>query len=181
MITIRKLEYSDSLQLEGLIGEIESNLENNLFWLPISDKSRDRFFDDTWTYFIGAYDNNTLVAAIGLFFNENEYGENTKALHLSDKNCAELGRAMVKPEYRNQGLMGKLSEMLIEYAKNMKIENIIATAHPDNKPSQKILKGLNFSKQKSIIKNNTYARDIFLKKLNKENKNNEKKEGDFSI
>ena len=165
MITIRKLEHSDSLQLEGLIEEIESNLENNLLWLPISDKSREHFFDDTWTYFIGAYDNNTLVAAIGLFFNENEYGENTKALHLSNENCAELGRAMVKPEYRNQGLMSKLSEILIEYARDMKIENIVATAHPDNKPSQNLLRGLNFSKQKSIVKSNTYARDIFLKKL----------------
>lgn len=160
---IREINLSDEKQLDSLIEEVESNLENRLFWLPISDTSRSHFFDATWTHFVGAFDHDTLVAAVGLFFNENEYGENIEALHLTNDKCAEIGRAMVKVDYRHQGLMQILTEKLMEYAKECGVEKLVATVHPDNIPSQRTFFKLGFEKQGYIVKKNDYERDIFLK------------------
>ena len=160
---IREINLSDEKQLDSLIEEVESNLENRLFWLPISDTSRSHFFDATWTHFVGAFDHDTLVAAVGLFFNENEYGENIEALHLTNDKCAEIGRAMVKVDYRHQGLMQILTEKLMEYAKECGVEKLVATVYPDNIPSQRTFFKLGFEKQGYIVKKNDYERDIFLK------------------
>ena len=67
MQELRKLELRDKNQLEQLIEKISINLENEFFWLPITDESREHFFDDKWTYFLGMFEKEKLIAAVGLF------------------------------------------------------------------------------------------------------------------
>ena len=69
---IRKLEKSDNQKLEDLIKNVENNLEDETFWLPITTKSRENYFNNSWTYFLGAFENDELIGAAALFFNENE-------------------------------------------------------------------------------------------------------------
>ena len=70
---IRKLSKADEKQLNSLIREVESGLKKETFWLPITEISRMHFFDDTWTYFLGVFNNEEeLIGAVALFFNENE-------------------------------------------------------------------------------------------------------------
>lgn len=161
-MNIRKLEKEDSNQLEKLIKEVESTLVDENYWLPITAISREHFFDDEWTYFIGAFDNNELIGAVGLFLNENEFGESKKVLGLGEVRIAEYGRAMVSPKARNKGVMTMLSIKLLDYARKIGIKYIVATVHPKNVPSQKVIKSLGFQKKGFVVKLEHYARDIML-------------------
>lgn len=170
MMQIRKLEKSDESQLEKLIRDVENNLTDETFWLPITEKSRSHFFDEEWTYFLGAFCEDKLIGAVGLFLNENEYGESCEVLKISNKSIAEYGRAMVSPDYRNNGVMTKLSFDLLNYAKGLKIKNIIATVHPDNIASQSVVKKVGFEKKGFVLKYGKYARDIYLLEVSNEDR-----------
>lgn len=168
-ITIRVLggkerEESDRRALDTLVAEIEKTNNNKLFWLPISDESRDHFLDSDWTIFMGAFRQDKLIGALGLFLNENEYGESRDAIGLEGK-IAEYGRAMVHPDYRGYGLINHLAEGLLPIAKEKGIESLIATVHPENIPSSSFLIRMGFEKCGHIMKNNVYPRDILVKKL----------------
>ena len=162
---LRKLEISDKDKLEKLIQTTEENLENEFFWLPITIESREHFFDNEWTYFLGMFDKDNLIAAVGLFFNKNEYGESEKILKLENYKIAEIGRAMVTPEYRHNGLMNKITKELITYAKKQGIQYLIATVHPQNIPSQKTAAALGMKKREHCVKHGKYERDILLLEL----------------
>lgn len=164
-IVIRRLKAEDKEKLEQLIHIVERNLDNKMFWLPINDISRKHYFDESWTCFWGAFDNSKLIAAIGLFFNENEFGESKKALHLGEGEVAELGRALVDPMYRKRGIMSALAQELMKYAKEVGVESIIATTHPKNVGSIALLKGLGFDNKKYVVKQEIYERYIFVKKI----------------
>lgn len=159
---IRKLEKSDNQKLEDLIKNVEDNLEDETFWLPITDKSREHFFEESWTYFLGAFEGDELIGAAGLFFNEHEFGESCKALGIKTDKIAQYGRAMMRSDYRNKGIMKQILGNLLEYAKKIGIKKIIATVHPNNIPSQKVLTNFKFENKLKVIKNNRYERYIFL-------------------
>lgn len=160
-MVIKKVESGDSGQFFEMVKEIEDNLASPAYWLPMTEIAKEHFFDDTWTYFLGAYEGEKLIGAVGLFFNEYEYGESADVLQLDRAACAEIGRAMVRPQYRGRGLMRTLAEKLIALAKEKGIENLIATVHPQNMPSQKTFLKLGFEKKAHVVKLEGFERDIF--------------------
>ena len=75
-MNIRVLDKNDKAALEQLIYTIENALPVPEWWIPIDDIERSHFFDADWTCFLGAFnDDNELVAASALFFNEHEFAE----------------------------------------------------------------------------------------------------------
>lgn len=159
---IKKIDKSDKMKLEKLIHRIESNLESEKWWLPIKETAREHFFDDKWTCFYGAYDNDELVGASALFINEYEYKESLLHIGEISGSIAEIGRCMVAPEYRGKNLLVAINIELIEVARKYKINNILATIHPENLASKKSFKKIGFKHITSIIKDNNYEREIFL-------------------
>jgi GNAT superfamily N-acetyltransferase len=152
MMELRKLEVCDKDKLEELIQQTETNLGNELFWLPIGIESREHFFDDDWTYFLGMFDKEKLIAAVGLFLNKNEYGESEKILQLENYKIAEIGRAMVAPEYRYKGLMNKITQELIIHAKNQGIQYLVATVHPQKYSKSKSGRCLGNGEERTLCK-----------------------------
>ena len=162
---IRILKPDDKEELFSLIKVIEQTVKEKSFWLPIGDASRKHFFDREWTVFFGAFENQTLLGALGLFLNENEYGESKKKLGIESNNIAEVGRAMCRPECRGKGVASALMNKLLEYVAGSNIEILLATVHPDNEPSQRLLRGFGFSKKGSIVKYRGYERDIMIRRM----------------
>jgi RimJ/RimL family protein N-acetyltransferase len=156
------LGLSDLNQYNDLIKAVEDNLETKTFWLPITEKSRSHFFDKEWTRILGTFDGDKLIGAVGLFLNENEFGDSCKVLQIGNEGVAEYGRAMVLPEYRNHGVMTELSKRIIKYAEIIGIEVIVATVHPNNVASQSVVQKMGFKKRAFVVKNNEYDRDVFL-------------------
>lgn len=165
MLFIRQLKKENSSQLNELIFQIESSIQNKKWWLPINETSRNHFFDEDWTYFLGLFDNDKLIGASALFFNKHEYGESLS--HCKDVKLpvAEIGRCMILPSYRGNNYLHKLNSKLLEIAKKKNISTLLATIHPENKPSQNSFLSLGFKKKAKIIKYNDFERDILLLEL----------------
>ena len=162
---IRKLNETDKASLEGLFETIDRNLENRKFWLPVTDASRDHFFDEEWTVFYGAFEGDDLVAAAALFLNENEFGESKKHIGYDEYKVAEIGRIMCDPAYRSTGLPTAILRNIISDASELDLDYLIATAHPENIPSQKVLAKSGFEKAGYIVKSNDFERDILVRKM----------------
>ena len=159
---VKKLNSNDQQALTELIDITEANLRDKVFWYPISDTSREHFLDDKWTNFFGIFDQNKLIAAAGLFYNDNEYGESAKVLHLGDHNIAEIGRIMTRPEYQHKGYMNIILSEIVKYAQTISLDYLIATVHPQNTPSYKALEKIGMHKKAHCIKHETYERDILV-------------------
>lgn len=124
-MNIRVLDKNDKAALEQLIYTIENALPVPEWWIPIDDIERSHFFDADWTCFLGAFnDDNELVAASALFFNEHEFAEEAEKLGLDIRstNVAEVGRCMVHPDFRGHNLMCELNKRLCSIARNRGID-----------------------------------------------------------
>lgn len=162
---IRKLTSEDESKLLHLIDVIEENLDEKEFWLPINEVSKEHFFDDRWTEFYGIFDGCKLVASAALFYNEHEYGESLEKLNIKDVNVAEIGRAMVHPEYRGNNLLYSINQKLVDVARTKNIKFLLATIHPKNIPSQKSFTKLGMKKETTYKKSCGFIRDVFMMEI----------------
>ena len=162
---IRKLTLDDKEKLDALIEVIEENLADPNFWLPINDTAREHFFDDDWTEFYGMFDGEVLAAAAALFYNEHEFGESVKELNSGITGVAEIGRAMVHPEYRGSNLLYSINTKLVEVAREKGFRYLLATIYPENLPSQRSFIKLGMTKQTTYRKSSGFVRDVFLMKI----------------
>jgi len=162
---IRVLNPSDVPDFENLVAEIERKIVNPAWWLPIKENAKKHFFDSDWTTFIGCFHGDKLVGASALFWNEFEYGESVSAIGGCPAPIAEIGRCMVLNEHRGQNLMLKMNSELLKIARKRGVKSVIATAHPDNLPSNSSLIRLGLKIQKCIIKDGSYPRNVLLMSL----------------
>lgn len=159
----RQLKKSDMEQLNKLIDNIEGNLPVKEWWIPIDDIAREHFFDEEWTYWIGAFSGETLAGACGLFMNEHEFSEEIMNMGIDSTktNVAEIGRCMVNPDFRGNNLMCEINSRLKEVAKSKGIETIIAVAHPDNIYSNNSFAKLGASLVCEAVVYNKYPRKLY--------------------
>lgn len=162
---IKKLTTSHKEKLDLLINDIEATLTNREFWLPIKKEARIHFFDDEWTEFYGVFEGERLVGSAALFYNEYEYGESLRQLNVNCHKVAEIGRAMVHPDYRGNNILYHINLHLIEVAKEKGVDLLLSTIHPDNIPSQKSFEKLGMKKQHTYMKSDGFIRDIFIMKI----------------
>jgi RimJ/RimL family protein N-acetyltransferase len=118
------------------------------------------------TTFFGIFVQEKLIAAAGLFYNDNEYEESAEILHLQNYRVAEIGRIMTHPEYQHKGYMNMILSEIIKYARTRLLDYLIATVHSQNAPSYKALKKIGMYKEAHCIKHETYERDILVLELN---------------
>ena len=164
-ITLRQLTDADKIGLDLLIQDVEASLPDEKFWLPISKTSKSHFFDDEWTYFLGAFEDDQLVGAAALFFTENEWGESKQTIGIESTSIAEFGRAMVRSDFRGKGIMNIIANELMQVAKEKPVDYMLATVHPDNIPSRRAVKKMGMEKAGFCVKDGCFERDIFLRAL----------------
>jgi RimJ/RimL family protein N-acetyltransferase len=165
-IIIRQIEIEDKNKLLKLIKNTEKTLTNKKLWLPIKEKVKDNLFNKNFLCFLGAFDNNKLIAASALFFDEFEYKDTVKAVDLKSDSIAEIGRCMVDFEHRGKNLMFTLNTKLLDIAKKKKIKDVVATVHPKNVSSYKSLQKLGMKKIGTITKSIDFTRDVYHLNLN---------------
>ena len=158
---IRKLNLLDKKELFNLIENIESSLVDDSFWIPIDDISKNHFFDNDWTWFYGAFYEEKLVGAIGLFFNPIAYEENLEQLKIFSNKTVELGRLMVNSDYRGKSIGKKMIKYVLDNFQDYEL--IIATVHPENIASKKTLIDSGLSYAITYTKKSGHLRDVLIK------------------
>ena len=168
MFEIKKIGKDNANKLKALIENTESSLSDELFWLPIKQQAEANFFNDEWTYFVGVFDRDDLVAAAALFFNEFEFGDTLRTIGEGKGRYslyAEIGRCMVKPAYRGENLMCTMIDVLVKEARARDKKYLIATAHPQNIASRKSLEKKKKKKIGETVKSGKFPRCIYLLEL----------------
>lgn len=102
-----------------------------------------------------------MIGASALFLNPYEWEETAVHIQLPlDKKIAEIGRCMVLPEYRGKNYMYKMNSILLDIARELNIDYILSTVHPNNISSKQSLIKLGMNKVGHIKK--YYERDVYM-------------------
>ena len=160
---IRELTPFDRDSFFKLTKTVVEALENKDFLIPMTEEEADATFrDDSEDVVLGAFFDGTLVATLGLFHDIHDYAEVLQAKYLSLKG-AEIGEAMVSPDFRRNGLMNQLVEALQTYIQSSRLDYLLATAHPDN-ISNHLIQKADFTLLK-VFERRGYIRNMYLKEL----------------
>lgn len=160
-IVYKKIGKKDENQLRNLIDIVLRKLERPEFFIPFTETEIVDMFDENKTVIYGAYDNEKLVGTAQIYLDEEYVKDIKKMLSIENAKALELGGYLVLSNYRNQGIMKNLQNKLIIEAKTRNFKHIIITAHPDNKPSNSVIK----SSGAKLVKTTSlegYLRNIYL-------------------
>lgn len=164
-MNIRRLTKKDIFLFKSLLEKISNSVVIKEHWLPTKESSIQNYFTRGYSYIIGIFDGEELVAASALFLNPNEFSDmSNKFNDIKGKN-AQICKSMVLPNYRGHNYLYLMNTKLIKYAKSKQIENIFITIHKDNISSQKSYQKLGAHKIGEMIKYGEYHREVFLIKL----------------
>jgi RimJ/RimL family protein N-acetyltransferase len=165
-LTFKRVTKADEVEVFNLIDNVLESLERKEFFIPYSEAEKKIFFDDQYAYSYGAYDNGKLIAINQIFLDKSLVEEYCEMLNIDNsKIVCELGGFLVLREYWGKGIMTKLSEMQYKLAKELDIDYIVATAHPDNIGSCKVLEKLGMNLYDNIITSSGYLRNLYFQKL----------------
>ncbi len=162
-IIYKKIEEKDKEKIERLKQEVINGIERKEFYMEDPEEDKSKMFEDT--IFYGSYDDNNLVGIAQLYIDQEYLEEMKKVFNLEKYNVCELGTALVKKEYRNQGIMQKLIKMQIDIAKELNFEYIIATIHPENLPSNIAFEKNGFNVEGQAIFRENYLRNLCVLKI----------------
>ena len=165
MITYKKISVDNRQELIELMENVLNKLERKEFFIPFTEEEIEELFKENKTMIYGAFDNEKLVGTAQLYLEGWDYiNEIKKEINLVSNKAVEIGGYLVLEKYRNKGIMKELQKRLIKEAEEQEIEYILATAHPENVPSNKTLESTG-AKIVKTTKLGEYLRNIYLLKL----------------
>ena len=169
MIKIKILDKKDEKDFYDLNDTIEKNLTTKSWWLHIDNNEKEMFFDKMKVLLAGLYDDDKLIGSASLYLNQEDFASLSSHIPNNEKiKICKLSRGMIHPDYRGHNYLLKLSTYLIEQAKNLDYDSVIAILHPDNIASFTSATKLGMTPYKTIIKDEKYLRHIMKMDL-KEN------------
>ena len=158
---IRELTPSDRDSFFKLTKTVVEALENKDFLIPMTKEEADATFrNDSEDIVLGAFIGEKLVATLGLFHDIRDYTDELPNNYLTLKE-AEIGEAMVLPDFRRNGLMNQLLDALQTYIQSSRLDYLLATAHPDN-VSNHLIKKADFNLLK-VFERRGYTRNMYIK------------------
>ncbi len=162
----KEIPKDDEKQVSDLVSTVFKNLEREDFLIPWTKEQMNRFFDNNYSFLLGAYDGNKLVAMCQIFTQKEIEEEYYDILNISkSKTICELGGFLVLPEYHNKGIMTKLSEDTYDLVKKLNFDYVISTIHPENIASNKIVQKLGFLLYTTLTTQSGFLRNLYWKKL----------------
>ena len=166
MVEIIKLDKSYQQEFIDINKVICENLVNALWFMPFSEENLKNTFDENSSLTVyGAKVDGKLACVSVIDKDDNEWLELCDAIGIKSENVAEIGGSMTLPSYRGQGLMTMVNQKLIEVSKEMGLEYLVATAHPDNIASNKSLAKIGMECKTQIMRAGKYLRKVYMMKL----------------
>jgi len=168
-LVFKEIDINDKEQVFSLIATVLGDLDRKDFFIPYSDEEKAKFFDKSYAYHYGAFENDKLVAINGIYIEDSSIEDYYNILNIDkSESICELGGFLTLKEYTGKGIMTKLSEKQLELAKELNIDYMVATAHPENKASCNILEKIGLDLFDTIITSSGYLRNVYYKKLKEE-------------
>ena len=162
-IKLLSKDYQDDLR--NLVKTTIQNLQNPEWLIALTDIEIDNIFDNNQVILYGAIENDVLLSISGLFFDKSDFLDIVKLLGIENKKVAEIAECMTFPEYRGNNYMLKINQVLLKKAKELGIEYLIATAHPDNIASNTSLSKLGMKCSGQIQRYGKFLRNYYVIKI----------------
>lgn len=121
---IRKLNCNDIDEYINLAHNVSNNLEDKRFLIPISDEELKSIFNNSDTIIFGLFIDNKLVSSVQINNKNDKY--------------VEMGGFLTNTNYRCKGYLKQICNYIIDNY-NYKY---IASVHPENIPSKKIIESI---------------------------------------
>lgn len=153
-LVLRCLTPEDRAKHKAMSEVIFDALPNKELLIPMTEEE----YDDTYTdenedVVYGIFEDKRLIATSSLLHDVRAYAINPELEEVLKHPCIEIGESMVLPEFRGNGLMLRLNNLIKDEAKRQGTHYMLATAHPDNIASNTSLKHLGYE----VIKEFTRA------------------------
>lgn len=167
----RKITSADKEKLADLIKEMNENLLNKTWFLPMESdlESVEKMINKSRFYILGAFDGDNLAGIASLDYKNGKLPEIYKFPDWCDTNkMVEFAFSIVALQYRGKGLMFEMLNKIKEIAISQGFEYACCTVHKDNYPSKKNILKMGFEYCMSINQNTDFPRDILLMRLKKD-------------
>lgn len=162
---IKQLTKEFQNQLNTLVKTTIQNMTNPDWLIALTDEEIDNIFDNKNAVIYGMVEEKKLLAMSGLFFDESDFLEIIKLLKIENCKVAEIAECMTFPKYRGNNYMLKINLSLLQKARKLGFEYVIATAHPDNIASNKSLQKLGLKCYGQIFRYGKFLRNYYMLKL----------------
>ena len=167
MTEIKRLSACHQEAYIALTKEVLGTLPNPDWFMGLSEELLNTMFSPESTLTVYGFFVDGELAGTSLYdtcYEEIEEVAQASGADMS-QNGAEVGVSLVLPKYRGQNIMHKLNIALVEDAKRNGFSYLVATAHPDNLPSNASLKKLGMEYKKTIIRQGHYERNVYFMEL----------------
>ena len=162
---IRKLEQKDHGQLKELIDAVVDDLKVKDWLIAPTKEEIESVFENNNVEFWGVFDGDTLLSISCLSFDNDDFSEIVKACGIENLKVAEIAECMTLPFARGNNLTLQINQKLVQVAKSMGFDYLVATAHPDNIASNISLQKLGMTSSTQIHRYGTHLRNCFVMKL----------------
>lgn len=159
---IRKLEKCHHRQLKEMFETVVEMLPSKDLLIVPTAEEIECIFENNNSEFWGFFDEDDLLAVSSLSFDKEDFLEITNLLGIDGSTVAEVAECMTLPQARGNNLMLKINTELVNRAKEKGIKHLIATAHPDNKASNKSLEKLGMVCMGQFMRYGKYLRNYFV-------------------
>lgn len=164
----KKLTTIDKEKLAGLIKEMNENLFNKAWFLPMESdlESVEKMINKSRFYILGAFSGSDLAGIASIDYKNGNLPNKYKFPEWCDINkMVEFSFSIVAMQYRGKGLTFKMLNKIKEIAILQGFEYACCTVHKDNYPSKKNLLKIGFKCYMSIQQDTDFPRELMLMKL----------------
>lgn len=162
---IELLTRKSHQKLKDLITTVDQYLNNPEMLIVLTKEEIENIFNNKNAMMYGLFENDELVSISGLFFDESDFYDIVKLLNIENTKVAEIAECMTLPKARGNNYMLKINQVLLNRAKELGVDYLIATAHPDNISSNKSLTKLGMQCNGQFYRYGKYLRNYYVIKV----------------
>lgn len=162
---IKRLEKCHHGQLKDMFKTIVEGLPSKDLLIVPTEEEIECIFKNCKCEFWGLFDKNNLVAVSSLSVDNDDFFEITRLLGIEENRVAEIAECMTLPEARGNNFMLRINEKLLDRAKDIGVEYLVATAHPENVASNKSLGKLGMECKGQFMRYGKYLRNYLVMKI----------------
>lgn len=160
--TIRQLTPKDKDAFSKMNKDTYYQQMDPSFFIPFTEMEIERdFAPEAQNILLGIFEKGQMVAVSGLLFDLSDFSDIAELSTVDFERTAEIGGCMTSPGHRNNGYMRMINECILKTARSQQLRYLIATAHPDNLPSNASLRKLGMQLV-AVIQRHNYPRNLYL-------------------
>lgn len=168
----KKITQTDAQKLSELINEMNENLPNPAWFLPMHGNisAVRKMINKSRFYIIGAFKGDDLAGIASLDYKNGKLLEKYPFPSWCDiSKLVEFSFSIVALKYRGRGLMFTMLKEIYKIALCQGFEFACCTVHNDNYPSKKNLLKIGFKDYLKIEQETPFPRNLMLMHLKKTN------------